>query len=154
VDIFSIFNQFVYTRQLCDELESDLGWDILVKTWLFADKYLVPSLQNKSMSTLFEKNRKVGVIPTHCVKLIYNNTLPGSLLRKFIIDLVAYKLDIERCITHGKGGDWSHEALLDLVRILGTKEKTYVGNYVLPDANNGKCHYHIHADGENCDTKL
>jgi hypothetical protein len=88
------------------------------------------------------------------VKLIYENTLPGSPLRRFIVDFTAYKIDMVHVTTPQSGQLWSHEALLDLVKVIGAKKKEHMGIYGLPESNKGKCYYHIHADGENCDTKL
>ncbi|KAI4847774.1 hypothetical protein E4T44_04323 [Aureobasidium sp. EXF-8845] len=150
VDVFSVVNQFVYTRQLSHQLDSDLQWEVLFRTWLFGNKYLMPSLQNKVMSVLFAKNKKTNVVPTLWLKLTYDNTLPGSPLRSFIVDFTAYKLDIT---IPEFGKLWPHEALIDLLKVVGAKSKEDIGSYTLPEANNRKCYYHIHADGEDCDTK-
>jgi hypothetical protein len=149
VDVFSIVNQFVYTRHLSDKQGSDVGWEMLVRAWLFGDKYLMPSLQNRAMSILVEKVAKDNLVPTDQLKLIYSNTLPGSPLRKFIVDLAAYRIDMARIDTKY----WSYESLADLVRVMGAKTKEDFGKFSLPEANKRTCYYHIHADGENCDTQ-
>jgi hypothetical protein len=96
VDVFSIVNQFVYTRQLSDKVDHNLDWDVLVRAWLFGDKYLIHSLQNRVMSVLIEKNKVTNIIPTLSVKLIYANTLPDSPLRKLMVDWTAYLCDVSR----------------------------------------------------------
>jgi hypothetical protein len=125
---------------------------MLIRAWLFGDKYLMPTLQNKAMSTLIEKNTRTDIIPTGQLKYIYENTLPGSTLRKFIVDMVAYKTDMVDIMKIQGGNQWSHEALVDLVQVVGAKKKEDFGLYRLPEANEAKCYYHIHLDGENCDT--
>jgi hypothetical protein len=156
VDGFSIVNQFIYTRQLSDKLDTNLDWEILIRAWLFGDKYLIQSLQNRVMSVLIEKNKvtniiptlsvkliyantlpgspirkllvvhyafQSGIVPTNWVKLIYQNTLPGSPLRRFIVDFTAYKIDMVHVTTPQRGQLWSHEALLDLVKVIRSQEK-------------------------------
>ncbi|KAI4782740.1 hypothetical protein E4T52_02336 [Aureobasidium sp. EXF-3400] len=154
VDVFNIVNKFVYTRQLSDNVDSDLQWEILIRTWIFGDKYLMPSLQNSVMSILLEKGLKQNFVPTGQLKFIYNNTVPGSLLRKMVVDVAAYECSMESLMVRSKGALWSHEALVDLVLVIGAKKKEDIGRFALPEANKGKCYYHIHADGENCNVKL
>jgi hypothetical protein len=114
----------------------------------------MPSLQNKVMSVLIAKHKKTNVVPMVWVKLIYANTLPGSPLRRFIVDFAAYKVDMAIVTGSTSGKRWSHEALLDLLKVVAAKDKKHVGMFVLPAAILDRCYYHIHADGENCDTKL
>jgi hypothetical protein len=156
VDGFSIVNQFICTRQLSDKLDTNLDWEILIRAWLFGDKYLIQSLQNRVMSVLIEKNKvtniiptlsvkliyantlpgspirkllvvhyafQSGIVPTNWVKLIYQNTLPGSPLRRFIVDFTAYNIDMVHVTTPQRGQLWSHEALLDLVKVIRSQEK-------------------------------
>jgi hypothetical protein len=77
VDVFRVVNRFIYTRQLSDEFDPEPTWETLIRTWLFGDKYLMPSLQNKTMSILLKKVDQTKEIPTGHLKLIYDNTLPG-----------------------------------------------------------------------------
>ncbi|KEQ71847.1 hypothetical protein M436DRAFT_50601, partial [Aureobasidium namibiae CBS 147.97] len=154
VNVFSIVNQFVYTRELSDKDNYELDWDVLIRAWIFGDKYLMPSLQNKVMTTLIEKHTRDNFLPTLQFKLIWNNTLPGSPLRKVMVDLVAYKCDLGPFLSMDGGQRWPHEALIELLTVVGAKRKEDIGKRALPESNMGKCHYHIHADGEKCDTKL
>jgi hypothetical protein len=91
VDVFSIVNQFVYTRQLCDKLDTNLDWEMLIRAWLLGDKYLIQSMQNRVMSVLIEKNKLTNIIPRLSVKLIYANTLPGSPIRKLLVVRYAFQ---------------------------------------------------------------
>ncbi|KAH0172450.1 hypothetical protein KCU67_g1728, partial [Aureobasidium melanogenum] len=151
VEVFNIVTNFVYTRQLSDGVDCDIAWELLCRLWIFGDKYLMPALQNKAMSTLIEQNRKLKVIPVHCVKLIYDNTLPGSPLRKIVVDWTAYKTDmLEFMALEKENPRWTREALVDLVLTMGAKTKEDIGRYALPEGNNGKCYYHVHKDGEQC----
>jgi hypothetical protein len=134
-------------------VDSHLDAEILVRASIFGEKYLMPSLQNKVMSSIMEKHTEFGFIPIYQTKLIYANTLPGSPLRRFITDMVAYRCDVGALmITHGSQ-HWPHEALVDLLRVIGAKKVEEFGRFALPETNKGRCYYHVHANGENCDTK-
>jgi hypothetical protein len=78
VDVFSLVNQFVYTRQLSDKVDSHLEYEILIRAWIFGEKYLMPALQNKVMTAAMKQHAQSGTIPAIHTKLIYANTLPGS----------------------------------------------------------------------------
>jgi len=97
--VFEAINQFIYTRQLSDKVDSDLEWEILIRAWLFGDKYLMPSPQNRVISALIQKNEKTNCVCTAHFELIYSNTLLGSPLRSLIVDAVAYKCDLNRVPT-------------------------------------------------------
>ncbi|KAG9533470.1 hypothetical protein KCU93_g339, partial [Aureobasidium melanogenum] len=129
VDVFDVVNQFVYTRQLSDGADSAMGWELLIRVWIFGDKYLMPCLQNKAMNALIQKNREAKFIPTLQLKIIYDNTLPGSPLRKFVLNLVTYKVsDMDASMQkNNKDNRWPYEALVDLVKALGAKKKENVG---------------------------
>jgi hypothetical protein len=152
VDVFTVVIQFIYTRQLSDKLDADLDWEMLVRAWLFGDKDLVPSLQNRVMSALIEKNTKTKTLPTSHLKFIYDNTITGSPLRKIMVDLAAYRSDVSGMMGFEGGKRWPHEALVDLVKALAQK-KEGTSKIILPEASRGKCQYHVHAAGENCDTQ-
>jgi hypothetical protein len=154
--VFSVVNQFVYTRQLSGGVDSHLDAEILVRAWIFGEKYLMPSLQNKVMSSMMKKHTEFGFIPIHQAKLIYANTLPGSPLRRFITDMVAYRCDVGALMTTHGSQHWPHEALVDLLRVIRAKKKKKVeefGRFALPETNKGRCYYHVHTNGGNCDTK-
>lgn len=127
-----------------------MAWKLLVRAWIFADKYLMPALQNKTMSTLIERNNKLSVIPTDCLKLVYDNTLPGSPLRRLFLDLVAYRGNLADIMSSTKCQHWPHEALVELVKAFGAKRREDGHNFELPEERKGKCYYHVHKNDERC----
>lgn len=150
MDVFTLVNQFVYTRQLSEKADYDLDGEMLIRCWLFGDKYLMPSLQNRVMTTLILKVDKTNIIDTCQMKLVYKNTLPGSPLRRVLVDMAAYRMDMSICMTSSEAEYWTHEALVDLVKVLGAKKKEELGRFTLPAVNRGMCYYHVHAVGQNC----
>lgn len=143
-DVFDIFNQFVYSRVIADEQDHRFTWDLLVATWLFGDKYMVPTLQNIIMDAILEKNRLERAVPTVQISLIWEKTLPSSPLRRFILDQVVYMMKASKLRLYEQR--WTREALFDLVEAYANKKVTK--KYTLP--LQGKCHYHVHKEGEEC----
>ncbi|KAK6000380.1 hypothetical protein QM012_003626 [Aureobasidium pullulans] len=94
VDVFNVFNKFIYTRCLSDETDTEISWELLIRVWLFGDRHLIPALQNHVMNTMIEKSAKEKVIPNQHLNLIYKNTLIGSPLRKILVDWIAYETDM------------------------------------------------------------
>jgi hypothetical protein len=143
-DVFDIFNHFIYSRVIADEKEHEFPWAKLVRIWLFGDKYMIPSLQNSAMDALVEKYKVNKVTPASQIRNIWEKTLPSSPLRKFILDRAVYKINLaKRKLDKDK---WTQEALLDLVMAYANRED--VEKWHLPVQ--GKCHYHIHKEGEEC----
>ncbi|THW58001.1 hypothetical protein D6D19_10466 [Aureobasidium pullulans] len=150
VDVFSIFNKFIYTRQLFDE-DVDPTWQLLIEVWLFGDKHIVPALQNEVMDTLIAKNAKLNLIPAAELQTIYDNTLHSSPLLRIVVDWVTYKSEMQRSLKSEKTDfHWPHEALVDLAIGLGSKKAEKLGGYVMPAENLARCYYHVHNEGESC----
>ncbi|KAH0273985.1 hypothetical protein KCU91_g5599, partial [Aureobasidium melanogenum] len=148
-NVFDIVVKFVYTRQLSDTVDSDIKWQNLSRVWIFGDKYLMPAFQNEAMSTLLKRVAKSGIVPTNCVKLIYNNTCPGSALRRFIVDLVVWQGNISDIMGSEKCQQWPQEAFIELVRVFGVQRDGGIGAG-LPEESIGKFYYHVHKDDEKC----
>ncbi|KAI4743408.1 hypothetical protein E4T50_06206 [Aureobasidium sp. EXF-12298] len=149
VDVVNIVAKFIYTRQLSDGVNCDIPWEVLCRVWIFGDKYQMPALQNKAMNTLLKRVARSGIAPTHCIKLIYDNTCPGSPLRGFIVDLVVWKGNISDIMGSEKCQQWPQEAFIELVRAFGAQRDGGIG-VGLPEGIKDKCYYHVHKDDEKC----
>ena len=149
VETFRAFNTFIYTRKLNDTDETELDWTTLVQLWIFGDKHLVPALQNQTINVLMKKQIKMQVIPVYQLGQVYQNTLPDSPLRKLFTDWSAYKGSIQKITAPELNDQWPRDALFDLIGALAAKGRDQIGVYKLPEER-GKCHYHVHAEGESC----
>jgi hypothetical protein len=151
VNVFKVFNNFIYTHQLCDGDGADLCWSVLIKVWLFGDRHIIPALQNEAMDSILAKNVKEKSIPSFSLKYIYRNTLDGSPLRKVMIDLVTYKGHLPIMMMSEKATlDWPHEALVDLTVALGAKKPENIGTFAMPADKEAKCYYHVHNEEDQC----
>ncbi|CAD0087664.1 unnamed protein product [Aureobasidium vineae] len=141
VNVFDIFNQFIYTRSL---EEHNLNSHTLIELWLFGDKFLIPCLQNAAMDALV---KWLGIYdcPAYDVRAIWKRTMPSAPLRKLILDLVVYWCEFENVMSSAQL--WSREALVDFSRAFYHKEANGDERKL---TKREKCYYHIHAEGEKC----
>jgi hypothetical protein len=65
--------------------------DVLVGLWLLADRFAVDGLQNAVMRAMLNIGQKCGRMSSGCFVTIYENTAPGSPLRRLVIDQSAWK---------------------------------------------------------------
>ncbi|KAH0378260.1 hypothetical protein KCU92_g8812, partial [Aureobasidium melanogenum] len=151
VPIFDIFNQFLYTGRLADGEGHTLRSNTLIKLWLFGDRFIVPCLQNSAIDALDKKFHMTHSLPTRFNKLIWENTLPSALLRKYMLDIVVYMADVEVILSSGNEEYWTHEALVDLAKALFNKQVVGdVDNDYPTMPKRDRCYYHVHAEGEKC----
>jgi len=67
------------------------SWHSLVSLWLLADYLQIPALQNLTIQTLYEKQTRLGKIPVHTFRELYENTASGSMLRKYFAETCVWR---------------------------------------------------------------
>jgi len=96
----------------------------LVHLWILADKLLIPALMNNALQALDDIQTYNKTIYVFSAKFIYDNTVVGSPLRKYMVDQAAFlshsseykKLSIQK-------DSLPYEFLLDVVVALTKKAK-------------------------------
>lgn len=152
VVIFTYFRNWLYTRKLHASTKLDckaMGNLDIVKLYVFADCRQIPSLANACINLLCEKVIETWRVPTECIAYIYARTLRGSMLRRFVIDVIAAtwtsvsedKLDQEY---------WDAEPLRDLSKKLLSRPKFHSKPSFSISFGN-LCQYHVHPEGIRCD---
>ncbi|KAF2868741.1 hypothetical protein BDV95DRAFT_630449 [Massariosphaeria phaeospora] len=80
----------LYTYKLHTSLASDgripLSYSLLCQIYVFGDARGVLELCNTVINVLFQKMGQERVFVTSVLHYVYTNTLPGSKLRKFLVD--------------------------------------------------------------------
>ncbi|KAF2214130.1 hypothetical protein CERZMDRAFT_8286, partial [Cercospora zeae-maydis SCOH1-5] len=110
--IFEQFVHWIYSRRI------DCGSDaepfhILCRLWVLADRREVPLLMNECINTMRDKSSELWMAPAICLPYIYKNTMPGSAMRRLLIQLIARtstSLLLERIDM-----DFSKEMLVDML---------------------------------------
>lgn len=88
-ETFGIFCTWVYTQNLMDECNNQVGLLDLIRLWIFGDKYFIPKLQNQVIDDLDLRRVQDNLSFTRSFEFLYENTTEESLLRKYCSDVCA-----------------------------------------------------------------
>ncbi|KXS97904.1 hypothetical protein AC578_4366 [Pseudocercospora eumusae] len=146
--VFKLFIHWAYTRQL--EIAAENGTDkAAVQLWIFGDAHEIPMLQNEVITATHRMVVKEGVVPKgFMINHVYENTMPQSRLRQYLIDVYGALCASEALRRHDAQAGWCRDALFDLLQVVwrvgghreGTKD---VEKWDL-------CKYHVHEQGVKC----
>jgi hypothetical protein len=143
--VFEHFQVWLYTRRL-DSVDRQTS--TLVGLWVFGDQHQIPLLQNRVVDELFERRFKHNDFKVAVLPCVYANTLPGSVLRKAVIEICSsLRLEEDPQSSLNKSENWSVESLIDLVRAVHCRPKD-AGKYSLPKRET--CFFHVHGKDEHC----
>ena len=94
-DVFDCFNAWLYTRILIDNQtlyskpsDPDIS-NHLCAIYIFAEKYLIPRLQNACIDALINRAHKTQIYHVSGMVHIWENTREGSPLRRYLTDSLA-----------------------------------------------------------------
>ena len=147
---FSHFQLWLYTGNILEshECAKDIDWHVLISLYLFGDVRGIPGLQNEAMDVCIAKFVTTNEIPRYFLNRIYKNTLDGSPLRKFMVDVFTFKVILTRdyWFNEQQNSLYLQQFLIDLARSLyedraGTKTK-------ITDFGTVRSNYHVHVDGK------
>jgi hypothetical protein len=71
-----------------------LNLRLAVRLWVLADMLIIPQLQNDMSDYIYTAHGQ-GLIATHCLTIVYENTLAGSRLRRLFVMICARYLGDE-----------------------------------------------------------
>ncbi|KAF2112048.1 hypothetical protein BDV96DRAFT_649411 [Lophiotrema nucula] len=89
-DVFRVFFQWLMTGRLyfalTEEGEISLSFGLICETFVFGDARGIPELQDAAINLLCQRIAQVWSSPWDCLHYVYANTLPGSALRRILVD--------------------------------------------------------------------
>ncbi|TIA22398.1 hypothetical protein D6C81_03415 [Aureobasidium pullulans] len=94
-EVFDIFQVWLYLRRLQTPENAFTCFMRLAQLWVFGDKHQVPLLQNEVMDDIFAKRAQLKVFHPALVKLAYEQTPVGSPLRKAVIEVTGYNMNLQ-----------------------------------------------------------
>ncbi|GAB7360233.1 hypothetical protein MBLNU230_g7993t1 [Neophaeotheca triangularis] len=146
---FAHLVRWMYTRQLPNRGTMQEG-DSLIQLYILADRRMVPLLMNAVIDQLRNLVAETGTFPTHRLKDIYKNTIEGSPLRKFTIDIIGRTSYAKDILSDDQLSWWPLEAIVDLTRSVWTA--TPCARLTTEDQIKGMdtCHFHTHEEGFFC----
>lgn len=93
---FHEYCTWIYSGEIADgtcTLASTFEFQRLAKLHILGDKLDDIQLRNKANIKLFKSMQKMNAVPhAQCLKVIWESTMPGSLLRALIVDLIVNRL--------------------------------------------------------------
>ena len=162
---------WIYNAQLFQDPTKSPTEEALSRAqgWQLADKHGIPDLQNLLMDWLRE-HWDYYLIHPQFLSWASRNTLSTSQLQRFILDQLAYCLatweeeyqpTAKDQTASTENADFQETAPQALENVLATPEisaklfwavKRLDRGAIKPTTLEG-CHYHVHADGESCQSK-
>ncbi|TIA72821.1 hypothetical protein D6C76_06817 [Aureobasidium pullulans] len=152
-EVFDIFQVWLYLRRLQTPENVFTCFMRLAQLWVFGGKHQVPLLQNEVMDDIFAKRAQLKAFHPALVKLAYEQTPVGSPLRKAVIEVTGYNMNLQEgdgsALHMSNQSNWSVESLMDLVRVLDKIRKE--NKVVFPAMpKRDKCFFHVHGKDEHC----
>jgi hypothetical protein len=102
-ELLGLFVHWMYTQDIpttiCDDMslpvakgdEQELPSMVhLFELWLLADYLQVPELQNKVLDTIRRRIARIRYYQLPALRIPFEKTLQGSVVRKFVIDLLCW----------------------------------------------------------------
>ena len=94
VEICELFLGWLYTMSLWDSSAKLEEWpktSDLMKLYVFADVAKIPSLKNLCIDAISQISDVEGQFPIASIAYVYQNTIKGSPIRRFIVDSLAWE---------------------------------------------------------------
>jgi hypothetical protein len=88
---------------------------ILVGLWVLGDRFCVTKLQDSVIRHMMKISGTCGLMTASCINDIYENTMPGSQLRRMAVNQRAWKAGSSELVKEGES--LPHEMLVDLITL-------------------------------------
>lgn len=86
-DTFRTFNAWLYTNVLVEDPDPDkTHWSLLFSIYFFAEKRIIPLLQNAAIDEIIRANKN-AYVPAEAMRHTWTRTAETSPLRKLLVDL-------------------------------------------------------------------
>lgn len=149
---FERFVSWLYTRSITDDDEPST-FPVIIDLWLFADRREVPLLMNEMLDCLRDRIVSERTIPLKHLGLIYEQTTPGSALRRMLMHAIITTASERSVADESKKALWPQEALWDMMKALlkvSRPTAVGVGEYGKMDI----CElFHAHEEGARCEVR-
>ncbi|OCK78890.1 hypothetical protein K432DRAFT_331197 [Lepidopterella palustris CBS 459.81] len=124
-DTFAEFLSWLYCEKIF-QTKDNPGWMEISRLWVLADKLGIPTLQNKVMAEFPAKYTRLinkGNIHPKVLDFVYENTHEDSQLRKIIVDICAWGMEVEKYAKHKES--MPTEFLEDISEVWLKKDRGY-----------------------------
>ncbi|TVY53584.1 hypothetical protein LCER1_G007375 [Lachnellula cervina] len=120
--VFGLFVNWIYTQNVVpeqDDASNAPSSTTLIELWLLGDRFLIPRLQNEVLAVLDQRRIKRR-INSATYDRVYDNTVQGSPLRRYLAQTTATSFSLKTAIPHGYDR-FPPELLFDMFDFLRTR---------------------------------
>jgi len=150
--IFERFNSWLYTGGVLSEGEElDLGsWSFLIELYIFAEKRIIPSLQDLLLDTMIH----LHLIKTCSMNLIttyWSRISSTSRLRSFLVDTHVYHVDLKHWFQSRQTGRQLDSSEIEFaVAIISRYDDISREQSITVDLWKFRCLWHVHDHKSPC----
>lgn len=148
-ELFSVYVLWIYNQDWKSTgAGKAISFDACCRLYVLADKLGSEVLQDVAIDKLCEYAMGNGAeIHVAAISFVYGATLPGSVLRRLLADLLAWELDVTKFKALI---DAAPECLYDALKVC-TDLLTVNSKVAPPYRDESACkNYHVHQDGKPC----
>ncbi|TVY45882.1 hypothetical protein LSUB1_G000478 [Lachnellula subtilissima] len=117
--VFALFLNWLYTQNVAQDQDNAQTLGTFINLWLLDDRFLIPKLQNETLVALdwrrMETGKRVGVY-----HVVYNNTVRGSPLRRYLAQTTATGFPSNGAIAY-EHDHYPPELVFDMFEFLRTQ---------------------------------
>ncbi|KXT11297.1 hypothetical protein AC579_1667 [Pseudocercospora musae] len=151
-NIFKHFIHWAYSRRLevANKHSPSANDRLLLNLWIFGDAHEIPLLQNEVITRIHRNMVKTWRVPSASqINYVYENAMPQSLLRGFLIDIYAGTMSSTSLARSEAKTAWCRDALFDVLQIVWREGWLQQGRADVEKWD--VCKYHVHEQGVRCD---
>ncbi|TVY44556.1 hypothetical protein LOCC1_G003358 [Lachnellula occidentalis] len=120
--VFGLFINWLYTQNVVQDQDNAPTTGVLGDLWLLGDRFLIPRLQNETLVALEQRRSEKRKIMSSASRYrrVYDNTVQGSPLRRYITQTTATAFGPDVAIPH-QYDYYPPELLFDMFDFLRTR---------------------------------
>lgn len=154
IQAFEAFFCWIFTGKLKDVVpptdgakatDAYLSLHTICNVWFFGELRGIPALKNVAIDMLHERCCAKWVWLSGCIKLVYENTVEGSQLRKYIVDMTTRTISVGGILAVSKDL-LTVDFLRDILPIYANRAQGGVSPLGQKDwAGQDRCKWHDHS---------
>ncbi|KAA6410594.1 MAG: 50S ribosomal L17 [Lasallia pustulata] len=149
IPVIRMFNLWLYTQKIVgrDSSEDVIKCQDLIDLYIFAEKRVIPKLQDAAILALLKQMQTREKIPIAYVTRIWENTAEKSGLRRLFVDAAAHMVDLVVVFEDPRYRKLPKAFLADVLVAVAKGNELPKKRWSYLRA----CDYHVHPDDEKCD---
>ena len=142
MEVFSVFNEWLYSGTVAyQHYARHETWSALLDLYVFAEKRIIPRLQNALIDAMINVREKNYTYPDTEIHLAWVNTATSSPLHSFLTELYVRYVPLDECFGQNAEKRGCYDVDFVMRVAIATEEATEgIGNILWKD----RCLWHVH----------